>query len=222
MNPATISSHEVFDRDAPYGVELQDHGSLASMPYLAPAGGPAPWDWRWRIATSAELLQDKRRDASSSIATDERLLMHHPAEDPDCTAFGSTILGDPWQSDLERMATAWQSYGERVRTLHATAEDEGECVNPASEQDFWTLMWSGPLMKKANVVLLDNGNLRAVWKGASGEHLGVQFIGGQMAQYVIFTRRPETRKISRLAGRDGLRAFGEIINAFNLHSLLDA
>ena len=222
MSPTTISSHEAFDADAEYGAKLQGHGSPASMQYLIPSGETAYTDWRWQLGPAGELLQGIQEQAPGSIATDERPFMRCPAAEPDCTAFGSTILHDPRQARLTRMAATFQNYDARIRMLHATADDEGESVNPASEQDFWGLMLSAPPMQKASVVLLANGNLRAIWKGESGKHLGVQFLGSEMAQYVIFTRRPEADTMSRFAGRDTVRAFGEIVNAFDLYSLLDA
>ena len=70
------------------------------------------------------------------------------------------------------------------------------------------------------MVLMDNGNLRAVWKDEKGTHLGLQFLGEGMVQYVIFKRRSRSRPISRIAGRDTLEGFKHQIDAFQLHSLL--
>jgi len=67
---------------------------------------------------------------------------------------------------------------------------------------------------------MDNGNLRAVWKDEQGAHLGLQFLGGGMVQYVIFKRRRQEQPVSRVSGCDSLEGLERQIDAFELHSLL--
>ena len=75
-------------------------------------------------------------------------------------------------------------------------------------------------MRRGNLVLMDNGNLRAVWRDGQGTHLGLQFLGSGMAQYVIFKQRKATGPISRVTGRDTFGGLKRQIDAFELHSLL--
>ena len=53
-------------------------------------------------------------------------------------------------------------------------------------------------------MLMDNGNLRAIWRDGQGTHLGLQFLGGGMVQYVIFKKRAKEQSLSRATGRDSL------------------
>ena len=63
---------------------------------------------------------------------------------------------------------------------------------------------------------MDNGNFRAVWKDKNGDHLGVQFLGDQMAEYVIFKQRPLAGSVSRVAGIDTLDGVITQLQAFDL------
>jgi hypothetical protein len=54
------------------------------------------------------------------------------------------------------------------------------------------------------VFLLDNGNLRALWKNEIDEQVGLQFLGGCVVQYVIFAQRPNPPMMSRNAGTEAL------------------
>ena len=112
------------------------------------------------------------------------------------------------------------AYRSRIRTLCADAADEGYSVRSASERGFWNFVSGMPHLRKGDVVLMDNGNLRAVWKDEKGTHLGLQFLGEGVVQYVIFKRRNRSRQISRVTGRDTLEGFKFQIDAYQLHSLL--
>ncbi len=67
---------------------------------------------------------------------------------------------------------------------------------------------------------MDNGNLRAIWRDEREAHLGLQFLGGGMVQYVIFKRRENEQSISRVTGRDSLEGLERQFDAFELRSLL--
>lgn len=126
---------------------------------------------------------------------------------------------------IEKDQQAWTTFEEyktRINMLRDLAEEEGCYLSKLSEKDFWKFVKSEPFIRKGNLVLLDNGNLRVAWKDDQGEHLGLQFLGSQMAQYVIFKRRKHQRKISRVVGRDDLEGIRRQIQAFDLQSLVPA
>lgn len=108
------------------------------------------------------------------------------------------------------------AYHRRIETLRSDAEIEGFVVNDTSEENFWSFIGSIPSAKKAELVLMDNGNLRAVWKDKNGDHLGVQFLGEQMVEYVIFKQRPSAGSVSRVAGIDTLDGVITQLQAFDL------
>jgi len=111
-------------------------------------------------------------------------------------------------------------YLTRVSTLRRTAEKDGYSLIPASELDFWNFIKLNTRLRKGNLVLMDNGNLRAVWKDDQKTHFGLQFLGRGMVQYVIFKQREDTQSVSRVAGRDTFEGVKKQIDAFELHSLL--
>ena len=110
----------------------------------------------------------------------------------------------------------YKDYSRRIEVLRSDAEDDGFVLNEASERGFWQYVRSAPFAQKAGLVLVDNGNLRAVWKGDDERHLGIQFLGNQWVEYVIFKRRPNTSDVARLAGRDTLDGAKKQIDAFDL------
>lgn len=113
-----------------------------------------------------------------------------------------------------------QDYSRRIEVLSSDAEDDGLVLNEASERDLWQYIRSVPFAQKAGLVLVDNGNLCAVWKGDDESHLGIQFLGNQWVEYVIFKRRPSTSDVARVAGRDTLDGVKRQIDAFDLTSLM--
>jgi len=112
------------------------------------------------------------------------------------------------------------AYTSRIQFLKNEAVDEGYVLNLPSEIDFWQFVRSSPDIRKGSLVLMDNGNLRAIWKDDEGSRLGLQFLGGRMVQYVIFKWRNSGQPISRVTGRDSLEGLARQIDAFELWSLL--
>ena len=113
-----------------------------------------------------------------------------------------------------------EAYSLRIEELKGYAlEDEIE-VNPASELDFWAFVESTLLANEAALFLMDNGNLRTVWKGDKGGHVGIQFFGDQQVEYVIFKRRAVNDFVSRVAGHDTLVGVRRLILAFDLDALV--
>ena len=108
----------------------------------------------------------------------------------------------------------------RMKLLQDEAVHDGYMLNLASEIDFTHFARLASDIRRGNLVLMDNGNLRVIWKDEHGARLGLQFLGGRMVQYVIFKRRREEQPISRVTGRDSLEGFERQIHAFELHSLL--
>ena len=94
------------------------------------------------------------------------------------------------------------AYQLRIGELSRLGIEEGITLNKASERDFWAFMDSARYSQRAGLVMMDNGDLRAVWKGDDGSHLALHFLGNQTVRYVIFRRRPASKYVSRVAGSD--------------------
>jgi len=115
----------------------------------------------------------------------------------------------------------YQIYRNRIEVLRSDAQRDGFAMNEVSEADFWSFIESISFAQKAGLVLLDNGNLRAVWKDENGSHLGLQFLGTRLVEYVIFKRRQATKDISRVAGQDTIEGIKKKIRAFDLTALMN-
>ncbi len=121
---------------------------------------------------------------------------------------------EPWvQSKIN-------AYSARIESLCIDAAEDGYGLNSKSKDDFWKFIRSDFRIRKGQLVLVDNGNLRVIWKDETGTHLGLQFLGDQMVQYVIFKRREAALPISKVAGRDSFVGLKKQIDAFELRSPL--
>ena len=119
-----------------------------------------------------------------------------------------------------RSQQVWQAYRVRIEDLRSDAELDDFTVNEASKRDFWSFILSIPVACEAELVLLDNGNLRAIWDDEDGNHFGLQFLGNRTLQYVIFRRRKGSNTISRVAGRDTFDGVKRQVRSFELETLL--
>jgi len=114
----------------------------------------------------------------------------------------------------------FRAYTERIRELCGYAAEDGYGLREMSLQDFWRFVMTEPDIRPGSLVLGDNGNLRAVWRDGKGTHLGLQFLGAGLAQYVIFKKREAASVVSRVAGRDTFDGLKRQIDAFDLFPLL--
>ena len=183
----------------------------------------------------------RRQDTASVIDQIE-----HPAngEEESVRMIPTELLGKPiidlntssWHGDAEipysvedsssvftrelRTQVKFRAYKARIEELREFAAEDGFQAKSESLIDFWKFIRSEQRIRRGNLVLIDNGNLRAVWKDNQGTYLGLQFLGGEMVQYVIFKQRGTTKPISRVAGRDNFDGLKRQIGAFDLDSLL--
>lgn len=124
--------------------------------------------------------------------------------------------------EAHRARTRYDAYVPRLKFLQDEAVHDGYELNPDSQIDFQNFVRSDPDIRKGNLVLMDNGNLRATWKDENGTRLGLQFLGGGIVQFVLFKRRKQGQLISRVSGRDSLEGLERQIVVFELNSLLCA
>ena len=95
-------------------------------------------------------------------------------------------------------------YEARIEELRGFAEDEedDEDIEPVNEDsigDFWSFMGAKGFSRRAGLVLLDNGNLRAVWRDNAGSNVGLEFLGGGTVLYVMFKPYVDGRETAREA-----------------------
>ncbi len=123
-------------------------------------------------------------------------------------------------SKVERYRDTVSAYKSRIRVLKEQAELDGYTLNQRSKAAFLEFIDKNPLIKRGRLVLMENGNLRAVWKGKNGAHVGLQFLDGRSIQYVIFKQRETSSPVSRAYGRDTMRGISKQVEAFDLGDVL--
>jgi hypothetical protein len=96
----------------------------------------------------------------------------------------------------------WAATNARVRELHIDAALSSEAFSNASHADMVSFLRGLTLTQRPSIFLLDNGNLRALWRNGAGEQVGLQFMGGGLVQYVMFARRPNSDRLLRHYGQD--------------------
>ena len=113
-----------------------------------------------------------------------------------------------------------KAYQERIHELAKYGAEEGTAINPESQEDFEAFIERRPRWRKGLNEMLNNGNLRAVWKDDAGNHLGLQFLGGQKPEYVIFRRRPNPGEKLREGGRDAFAGIDQRVEPPDLLRLV--
>ncbi|MCY4152017.1 MAG: hypothetical protein OXE94_07255 [Aestuariivita sp.] len=94
------------------------------------------------------------------------------------------------------------AYNHRISVLEEQAADEGIFLNSRSRETFQVFFRSNPMIKLGELYLLENGNLRAIWKGDGASHVGLQFLENGLIQFVLFKQRHPDVPVSRRYGRD--------------------
>lgn len=110
----------------------------------------------------------------------------------------------------------------RVQELKTDARTEGHPVSAASEEDLLAFLDDHVFTHRPFITLLDNGNLRALWKNDADEQIGIQFRGEKQVQYVLFARREGQDYMARVSGRDNVANIGRQIDALTLGRLMTA
>lgn len=121
----------------------------------------------------------------------------------------------------ERAEQNRSQYKERIKHLLELAKEEEDLeLNQQSQEDFWLFINSIPLIRKGGLVLLDNGDLRALWKDDDGARIGLQFRGAGEVEYVIFSRSLPAREEKHQYGRGNFDLVKNQIREYNLWSLV--
>lgn len=127
------------------------------------------------------------------------------------------------QGDIaEKRVKALHAAKARIQKLKSDARIEGHSVSSASEDDLVAFLNDHAFTRRPFITLLDNGNLRALWRSDAGEQIGIQFRGGKEVQYVFFARREGQAVMAQAFGRDRLSDIDRQIDALNLGRLMTA
>ena len=133
----------------------------------------------------------------------------------------NTLFNSESSLNRERAEQNRSQYKERIKYLLELAKEEEDLdLNQQSHEDFWLFINSIPLIRKGGLVLLDNGDLRALWKDDEGAHIGLQFRGAGEVEYVIFLRSLPAGDNKHQYGRGNFDLVKNQIKEYNLWSLV--
>ena len=113
-----------------------------------------------------------------------------------------------------------RAYDDRIADLRYLGWQEGISLSTASVKTFVRFLRDNPTMKRADLVLMDSGNLRATWEIEDQTRVGLQFLPTGRVQFVIFARRVSEDYVSRVHGRDTIAGVGTQLRAFDLDRVL--
>jgi len=123
-------------------------------------------------------------------------------------------------STTERSPRRFDEVETRLKELRAIAEDEGLEISVASGSELHAFLYSSGLRRRPYIALLDNGNLRAVWKNARHEQIGLQFRGDKLIQYVLLAFKLADQPMAKAVGRDTFDNVWQMIEFHGLRRLL--
>lgn len=115
--------------------------------------------------------------------------------------------------------TALTKIENRLQDLRTQSEDEGEPYSQDSERALKAFLGRIAANNRPYIALLDNGNLRATWKDLQGQQIGIQFLGDEHVQFVLFSKREGDVPMAKLFGQDIFSGLIKTITVFNLDDL---
>ena len=114
----------------------------------------------------------------------------------------------------------WLKLIRRIRYLKTEAIKSDERFSASSENALKEAMKVLPYSKPPSVFLLENGNLRTVWRCSDKQQIALQFRGNDDIQFVFFFKREDSDEIKFAYGRDSVAGIIKQIEGFNLSHLL--
>ena len=165
----------------------------------------------WRpAADETRVLRRSKRAKSSPETKSTPVHLLDPID-----SFGRQL-----ETRLASLQDTVSAYDNRISVLEEQAYAEGYFLNSGSKEALQVFFGNNPLIRLSHLALLENGNLRAVWKGADASHIGLQFLNNGLIQYVLFKRRRANLPVSRACGRDTPRSILKQVSAFQLDEIL--
>ena len=124
---------------------------------------------------------------------------------------GPPVPGFQRSGSGDRMA----GYEARIAALRSMGASDGIDLRQMSLLDFARFIRNEPPVPKASLVLTDAGNVRAVWRGAGGRQIGIQFLGGGTGSYVLLEPEASSRESPAPYGQRTLAELKELVLEFD-------
>ena len=169
--------------------EIADHEGRTDNPYI----------------TSALTNGDPSLDGMTHLIAQANQILQYPLQLGSAPGGPGELFSEAdLLHEFEKQANALRvrkGYRIRIDALRVAAELEGFEIPRDSEDDFWRFINDTPFWRRANLVLRPSGNLRLVWTGPGESQVGIEFLGNQTVQYVIFKDHLDRRGLIPLADR---------------------
>ncbi len=150
---------------------------------LAPA---LDQDRSWEA--SPEAWRPKPRSSATFLDTQLTQPIFHDLRTTHFDSFVEAPLSRYQEEQLARSRLQQEirdAVTERLNALVHDLSDEDRSVNPTSRKDFLNFVHATPFASKPAIAILENGNVRALWREPAGGQVGLQFLGEQIIQFVI-------------------------------------
>ncbi len=188
---------------------------------------PSELNYPIQFANSEFLLSVKM---SEKFPIKSQVVQNQSSAQPDCQleyenddithVIGGFEISNSFYEEFNQRAQYFldslSNYVKRIQDLKEIGLDDGISLNPDSITACLKFFMVNPFLKPAGLIVKENGNLRAIWEGENEVHVGLQFLGDQSLQYVIFKQRTPEALVSRVSGRDTMDGIMHQIEAFDL------
>ena len=188
---------------------------------------PSELNYSIQFANSEFLLSAKM---SEKFSIKSQVVQNQSSAQPDCQpeyenddithVIGGFEISNSFYEEFNQRAQYFldslSNYVKRIQDLKEIGLDDGISLNPDSISACLKFFFANPFLKLAGLIVKENGNLRAIWEGENEVHVGLQFLGDQSLQYVIFKQRTPEAPVSRVSGRDTMDGIMHQIEAFDL------
>ncbi len=111
-------------------------------------------------------------------------------------------------------------YEKRIATLKEYAKEDGFDLNEDSYANFVNFLEKYSGLARAGLVLLDNGNLRAIWQGKNDAQVGLEFLTDSSIEYVMLNESGARKTTSKPYGRGGFEETMNQIRNFGLYDIM--
>lgn len=111
-----------------------------------------------------------------------------------------------------------QEIDQRLKDLEALCEEENQQISKESRSDFLNFMHLLNPLLRPFIFVYENNNLRAEWTHDDGRQIGLQFLGEERVQFVVFYKEQSDGIQNSACGRAG---FDEILDLVNHHTFKD-
>ena len=115
---------------------------------------------------------------------------------------------------------AAKNYDERLSFLKEEGNLDGVSLNPDSISGFMKFIEKYIPTIRGGLVLIDNGNLRAVWHSDCESFVGIQFLTHELTEYVLFSKTSPSLPVSRSFGQANIDSVLNQIEALELNWML--